>query len=86
MHVPVFNFCSASSAISRQLSWMGYEFVVAGTFHVPSAIQKPLVFEATAHGVCLLLSRRFNKFTTWERKATKGSVELEWAWTESKCY
>jgi len=32
-------------------------FVVAGTFHVPSAIQKPLVFEATAHGVCLLLSR-----------------------------
>ena len=27
--------------------------MVAGTFHVPSAIQKPLVFEATAHGVCL---------------------------------
>ncbi len=30
--------------------------MVAGTFHVPSAIQKPLDFEATAHGVCLLLS------------------------------
>jgi hypothetical protein len=28
----------------------GYEFMVAGTFHVPSAIRKPLVFEATAHG------------------------------------
>jgi len=23
--------------------------MVAGTFHVPSAVQKPLVFEATAH-------------------------------------
>ena len=31
--------------------------MVAGTFHMPSAVQKPLVFEATAHGVCLLLSR-----------------------------
>jgi len=29
--------------------------MVAGTFHVPSATQKPLVFVATAHGVCLLL-------------------------------
>ena len=29
--------------------------MVAGTFHVPSASQKPLVFGATAHGVCLLL-------------------------------
>ena len=39
--------------------------MVAGTFHVPSAIQKTLVFVATAHGVCLLLfialrSRRLN--------------------------
>ena len=34
----------------------GCDFMVAGTFHVPSAIQKPSVFEATAHGVCLLLS------------------------------
>jgi hypothetical protein len=32
-----------------------FKNMVAGTFHVPSAIQKPLVFEATAHGVCLLL-------------------------------
>ena len=29
--------------------------MVAGTFHVPSAIQKPLVLVATAHGVSLLL-------------------------------
>jgi uncharacterized protein len=29
--------------------------MVAGTFHVPSAIMKPFVFGATAHGVCLLL-------------------------------
>jgi hypothetical protein len=29
--------------------------MVAGTFHVPSATQKPLVFEAKAHGVRLLL-------------------------------
>ena len=28
---------------------------VAGTFQVPSTIQKPLVFEAWARGVCLLL-------------------------------
>jgi hypothetical protein len=28
--------------------------MVAGTSHVPSAIQKPLVFEATEYGVCLL--------------------------------
>ncbi len=34
---------------------LGCEFIVAGTFHVPSAGQKPLVFGATAHGVCLLL-------------------------------
>ena len=34
----------------------GCDFMVAGTFHVTSAIQKSSVFEATAHGVCLLLS------------------------------
>jgi hypothetical protein len=32
-----------------------FDLMVAGTFHVPSVTQKPLVFEATAHGVCLLL-------------------------------
>ncbi len=42
---------------------IGSESIVAGTFHVPSAMQKSLVFEATAHGVCLLLSQRFNKIT-----------------------
>jgi len=31
--------------------------MVAGTFHVPFAIQKRLVFEATALGECLLLCR-----------------------------
>jgi len=33
--------------------------MVVGAFQVSSAVQKPLVFEAsaaTAHGVCLLLS------------------------------
>ena len=30
-------------------------FMVAGTFHVPSAIKKSFVFGATALGVCLLL-------------------------------
>ena len=35
--------------------------MVVGTFHVPSAIQKPLVFVATAHGMCLLLYRDSKK-------------------------
>jgi hypothetical protein len=34
---------------------------------MPSAMQKPLVFEATAHGVCLLLSQPFTKFTDSSR-------------------
>ncbi len=34
---------------------------------MPSAMQKPLVFEATAHGVCLLLSQPFTKFTASSR-------------------
>ena len=34
-------------------------------------MQKPLVFEATAHGVCLLLSQRFNKFTAQASKIVK---------------
>ena len=28
----------------------GFDLMVAGTFHVPSAIQKPLFFVATGHG------------------------------------
>jgi hypothetical protein len=35
--------------------------MVAGTFHVPSAIQKPLVFEATAHGSVPATFQRFHK-------------------------
>ena len=44
--------------------------MVAGTFHVPSAIQKPLVFEATAHGVCLLLCRTvvLNCFSIFDKQ------------------
>ena len=34
--------------------------MVAETFRFPSAIQKPLVFEAAAQGFCLLLFGRAN--------------------------
>ncbi len=40
---------------ARGASHRGCDFMVAGTFHVPSAVKKTFVFGATALGVCLLL-------------------------------
>jgi len=48
--------CLTRVAAGGLVTLSGCDFMVAGTFHVPSAIQKPSVFEATAHSVCMLLS------------------------------